>query len=198
MDRVSNSDSALTLARLGSMVASLVFVAFLVVGSSRAAFTASTDNTTNSVAAGTVALVDDDAGSVLFNITSMAPLDSSTECVVVTYNGDLAAGSAVQLYRSGSIMGTGLDPYLDLTVEVGTGGTFGDCTGFTPSATLFTGSTLQSFAATHTSYATALSTAWTPTGAGQSRTFRFTIALQDNNAAQGLNATFGYTWEVRT
>lgn len=198
MDRGPHTDSALTLARLASLVTSLVFVAFLVVGSSRAAFSATTDNVTNSVSAGTVALSDDDSGSVLFNVSSMAPLDSAAECIVVTYNGDLSVGSAVELYRSGAITGTGLDQYLDLVVEVGTGGSFGNCTGFTPSSTLYTGSSLQSFASSHTSYASALSTGWSPTGAGQNRTFRFTISLQDNNAAQGLNATFGYTWEVRS
>lgn len=198
MDRVSHNDSAMTLARIASLVASLVFVAFLVVGSSRAAFTATTDNTSNSASAGTVALVDDDSGSVLFNLSALAPLDSGTECIVVTYNGDLTPGSAVQLYRSGSITGTGLDLYLDVVIEVGTGGSFGSCAGFTPSATLFTGSTLQSFASTHPAYASALSTGWTPTAAGQTRTFRFTISLQDNNSAQGLNAAFGYTWEART
>lgn len=198
MDRVSHSDSALSLARIASMVASLVFVAFLVVGSSRAAFTATTDNTGNYASAGTVALVDDDSGSVLFNVTGMAPLDSASECIVVTYNGDLTVGAPVQLYRSGATTGTGLDQYLDLVVEVGTGGSFGSCAGFTPTSTLFTGATLQSFASTHTAYASALSTAWSPTAAGQNRTFRFTISLQDNNAAQGLDATFGYTWEVRS
>lgn len=192
------NNSAGRLARVSAFAFSSLFVTFLVVSTSRGAFSDTTDNATNTVSAGTVTLVDDDSGSVLFNVTGMAPTDSATNCIVVTYNGDLTPGSAVQLYRSAAITGTGLDQYLDLVVEVGTGGTYSDCTGFTPSSTLFTGSTLQGFATTHQAYASALDTGWSPTGAGQARTFRFTITLQDNNAAQGLNATFGFTWEARS
>lgn len=192
------SKSANRLGRVSAFAFSTLFVTFLVVSTSRGAFSDTTDNTGNTVSAGTVTLVDDDSASVLFNLSGMAPTDSATECIVVTYNGDLTPASAVQLYRSGVITGTGLDQYLDLVVEVGTGGTYSDCTGFTPSSTIFTGSTLQGFASTHQAYASALDTGWTPTGAGQARTFRFTISLQDNNAAQGLNATFGFSWEARS
>ncbi|MGH1489366.1 MAG: hypothetical protein ACRBK7_08245 [Acidimicrobiales bacterium] len=190
--------SARRLARVSAFAFSSLFVTFLVVSTSRGAFSDTTDNTANSVSAGTVTLVDDDTGAVLFNVSGMAPTDSVSHCIVVTYNGDLTPGSAVQLYRSAAITGTGLDQYLDLVVEVGTGGTYSDCTGFTPSVTLSTGSTLQSFATTHQAYASALGTGWLPTGAGQARTFRFTLTLQDNNAAQGLNTTFGFSWEARS
>jgi hypothetical protein len=190
--------AALNLARVAAVGSALLFVSFLVVSTSRAAFSSTTGNTGNTASAGSVTLTDDDAGSVLFNVSGMAPTDAATECITVTYNGDLTPSAPVQLYRSGAVTGTGLDQYLDLIVEVGTGGSYGSCVGFTPSATLFTGNTVQNFAATHTSYATALSTAWTPTGAGQSRTFRFTITLQDNNSAQSLNVGFGFTWEAQS
>ncbi len=186
------------LAMVSALACSMLFVTFLVVSTSRGAFADTTDNTANSVSAGSVTLVDDDSGSVLFNASGMAPLDTVSRCVVVTYNGDLTPSAALQLYRSGVVTGTGLDQYLDLTVEVGSGGTYSDCTGFTPSSTLTTGATLQTFAATYQAYASALSTGWTPTGAAQARTFRFTLALQDNNAAQGLNATFGFAFEARS
>jgi hypothetical protein len=176
----------------------LLFVSFLVVGTSRSAFSDTTENTSNTVSAGTVAIVDDDTGSAMFTVSGMAPNDVETECITVTYNGDLTPSAAIQLYRSAANTGTGLDQYLDMVIEVGTGGAYGNCTGFTPTSTIFTGNTLQYFSNNHLAYGSAVSTAWTPTGAGQSRTFRFSLTLQDNNAAQGLNTTFGFTWEARS
>ncbi|MEZ5323147.1 MAG: hypothetical protein R2698_13930 [Microthrixaceae bacterium] len=176
---------------------SLAFVTFLVVGSSRAAFSGTTDNTANSVTAAGVALADDDTGSAMFNVTGMKPGDTQTKCIVVTYNGTITTGAPIQLYRSGVPTGTGLETYLDATVEIGTGGSFSSCTGFTPSSTIVTG-TLADFLTTKTSYATAQSTGWTPTGSGQSRTFRVTLTMQDDNAAQAKSVNFGFTWEARS
>ena len=110
----------------------------------------------------------------------------------VIYSGKLLP-SDVNLY--GVSGGTGLDAYLDVTVEEGSGGVFGNCTGFTPTSTIFTG-TLTSFAATHTNFATGAG-AWNPAVNPESRTYRFTVTLQDDNAAQGLNATATFTWEAQ-
>ena len=75
---------------------------------------------------------------------------------------------------------------------------FGNCTGFVSAGTLYTG-TLANFASSHTDHATGL-TAWDPTlvPSTHTRTFRFTIAVQDNNAAINLTSTFGFSWETRT
>ena len=194
---IQHQVSMLRLTKVAAFAFSLLFVSFLVVGTSRGAFSDTTDNVSNSVSAGTVAIVDDDSSSVMFNVSGMVPNDTAVNCIVVTYQGDITPSSPIQLYRSGANTGDGLDQYLDLDVEVGTGGAFGNCTGFSATSTLFN-NTLQNFAATHLDFASALGTAWTPTGAGQSRTFRFTLTLQDNNAAQGLSAGFGFTWEARS
>lgn len=188
--------SVLRLTRVAAFSFSLLFVSFVVVGTSRGAFSDTTSNTANSVSAGSVSIVDDDSGSVMFNVSGMVPNDTAVNCIVVTYQGDITTSSPIQLYRSGANTGTGLDQYLDLDIDIGTGGSFGDCTGFSSTSTLFN-NTLQNFAATHLDFASAQSTAWTPTGSGQTRTFRFTLTLQDDNAAQGLSAGFGFTWEAR-
>lgn len=186
------------LVKIVSFAVSLLFVTFLVVGSSRAAFSDTTDNTANSISASSIQLVDDDSGSAMFTATGMKPGDTLTKCIQVTYNGDITPATPIKLYRNAAFTGTGLEDYLDLVIEIGTGGSSASCVGFTPSSTLSTGSRLADFESTYTNYASALSTAWTPTGAGQARTFRFSLALQDNNAAQGLNSTFGFTWEARS
>ena len=178
--------------RVGVSMLAVLFVSVLIVAGSKAAFSDTTANTGNTWLAGTVILTDDDTGSAKFVVSDMAPLDTVTNCTVATYSGSLLP-SNVNLY--GVSGGTGLDAYLDLTVEEGSGGVFADCTGFTPTSTIFTG-TLTSFAATHTNFATGAG-AWNPAANPESRTYRFTVTLQDNNAAQGLNATATFTWEAQ-
>ena len=174
-----------------AVVASLGFVSILVVTSSRAAFVDTTDNATNTFSAGDVVLDDDDAGGVAFNVANMAPGDSRTRCIEVTYTGSLTAD--VHLY--GTVGGTGLADYLDVDVAIGTGGSFASCTGFSATSTLFTG-TLADFGSMHTDYASGLgglNGATDPT----SRTYRITVTLQDENAAQARSATAGFTWEAQ-
>ncbi|NNF09059.1 MAG: hypothetical protein HKN74_02130 [Acidimicrobiia bacterium] len=173
---------------------SLVFVSFLVIRTSRSAFSDTTDNQTNQFSAGSVTLVDDDSGSALFTVTDMAPTDSVTECITVTYQGSL--DTTVVLYGALS-GGDGLDDYLDLTVERGSGGSFGDCSGFTSSELVYSG-TLDGFTGTHTDFATGAGT-WAPTGGApdDDMTYRFVVTLQDDNAAQGLTTTASFTWEAQ-
>lgn len=177
-----------------AVVASVIGMTMLVVTTSRAAFVATTQNGANNFAAGTVAIGNDGAGSVLFNLTGMKPGDTSAKCINVIYTGSLPAN--VHLY--GTVAGTGLATYLDFTVSIGTGATGGaglSCTGFTPQSNIFTG-TLASFGAAHTNYAN---------GAGgfdgavnpATRSYQVTVTLQDNNAAQGLTASTNLTWEAQ-
>ena len=174
------------------LAATVLLTTAFIVTASLAAFSDTTDNSGNNWSAGTVILTDDDAGSAMFIVSDMAPLATVTECIVVTYSGSLLPAD-VNLY--GVSGGTGLDAYLDVTVEEGSGGIFGNCAGFTPTSTIFTG-TLTSFAATHTNFATGAG-AWNPAANPESRTYQFTVTLQDNNAAQGLNATATFTWEAQ-
>ena len=174
-----------------AVLASLGFVSILVVTSSRAAFVDTTDNATNTFSAGDVVLDDDDAGGVAFNVANMAPGDSRTRCIEVTYTGSLTAD--IHLY--GTVGGTGLADYLDVNVAIGSGGSFASCAGFSATSTLFTG-TLADFGAAHTDYGSGLgglNGATDPT----SRTYRITVTLEDDNAAQAKSATAGFTWEAQ-
>lgn len=173
---------------------SLLLISVLVVRTSDAAFSATTANAGDQWTAGDVVLTDDDSDTAMFSVTNMKPTDTVTECITVTYSGSLDAD--VNLY--GAITaGDGLDSYLDVTVRRGSGGSFGDCTGFSSAETVYTG-TLAGFAAAHTSYATGAGN-WTPTGGGpdDDMTYQFEVTLQDNNAAQGLTTTATFTWEAQ-
>lgn len=183
-------------ARLAAMGVALLLVVFLVLSASRAAFTATTDNSGNSVGTGTIALADDDAGSAMFEaVSNLGPNDSVSRCIHVDFTGSLDADPIV-MYVAGAPTGT-LAPYLDVVIEVGAdnGDAFPACTGFSPTSTLFTG-TLASFASTHADYGSGLST-WDPSGPS-SRTFRVTVTVQDDPLAAGLVTGWGFTWEARS
>jgi hypothetical protein len=183
--------------QLAAVALSFILIALLVVTSSRAAFVAQNDNVTNQVTAGSVDLTDNDSGTAMFaNVTGLMPGNDVDRCIDVTYTGSVDP-TAVLLYANAAPTGT-LAPYLDLTIDIGTdtGDPFRTCTGFTPSANVFTG-TLATFASSHGTYAAGLST-WDPTGSSETRTFRFRISVQDDAAAEGLTSTFGFSWETRT
>lgn len=187
--------------QLSAAVLGFVLVALLVVTSSRAAFVAQTDNTTNSVSSAGITLTDNDAGSAMFNnVTGLVPGTNVDRCITVTWTGTTNPG-AVKLYVAGAPTG-GLAPYLNLTVDMlpSTGDGFGSCTNFTGTPTnVYTG-TLNAFATSYQNYAGGLSTTWTPTTATSpdARTFRFRVSVQSSASAQNQTTTFGFTWETQT
>ena len=177
--------------RVVAFSAAMLLLTMLVVTRSQAAFTASTSNTGNGFTAGDLSLFDDDNGTAMFNATGMVPGATVTECITVTYDGDVTP-APVRLYGTGT---GGLAQYLDLTIEVGTGGSSATCSGFAPSGTIYSG-TLSQFAATRTNFANGIA-AFSATGTPSARTFRFTAVVQDDDAAQGLSANAGFTWETQ-
>ncbi len=184
--------------RLGALALSLLLVGFLVVTGSRAAFTATTDNTGNSWTAGTVSLSDDDTTKAMFTAVDLKGGDELENCIVVTYTGSLDAD--VTLYAE-SLAGS-LGTYLDLEVEIGDGGSFSDtatqdgevaCTGFSGSS-IYSG-TLAGFAGASTDFASGVGT-WAPS-TGDYKTYRFLVTVQDNNNAQGQSASVDFVWEAQ-
>lgn len=181
----------MSITRLAAVGAALLMLTVLTISRSQAAFTATTDNTSNSFSTGTVSITDDDSGSTMFTVTNMQPNTAVVECIEVDYTGSVFP-TTVKLH--GVTTGT-LDTYLNTQIELGTGGGYGDCASFVTGSTLFT-NTLENFGATHTNYANGL-TVYTPTIGSTNRTLRFTVTLQDNNSAQGLSSTAAFTFEVQ-
>jgi hypothetical protein len=163
------------------------------------AFSATTSNAGNSFASGTVAIADNDGGSTaLYTSANAAPGVPTVSCITVTYTGSLA--STVKLYASAGITGGAA---IDLTVERGTTSTgFGDCTGFLPSSTAYTGA-LGSFP---TDYATGVEgkagvapVAWATNDA---IAYRFTVSATDDATANAhttatSSGAHTFTWEAR-
>lgn len=179
-------------------VVGVVGASLLVWSASNAAFTASTTNGSNTFAAGTVAITDNDSTGVLFNVTGLKPGATGSSCIRVTYNGDVA--SAVKLYSS-LPGGTGsLDTQITLTIEEGAFSSlpaFPACTGFTPSGAPIYNSLLSTFNA-KTTFAAGVGT-WTPNGSGQTKDYQFTYTMSSGagDAYQGASASLTFVWEAQ-
>lgn len=188
-------------ARWSALPVGLVLSAALVWQSSYAAFTATTSNTANNWATGNVALTDDDGGAAFFttatNTGNLAPsAPDVAKCLVVTYNGSLAAN--VGLYDLLETSTNSLSTKIYLKVEQGTGGSFANCTGFAPTAgaaNLYDG-TLSGFAAAY-SAVTPFGT-WAPTAGapGQTKTYRITTGVIDDipNSMMSSTASVDFHW----
>jgi hypothetical protein len=158
-----------------------------------------TSNSGISLAAGSVDLVDDDAGSAAFTVSNLIPGASVTRCIVVTYQGSIPTPGPVRVYSGGYTDSGDFSTYLNLTVEEGSGGTFAGCTGFIASSTIESG-TLANFGAIHTNYTNGAGI-WDPAATPESRTYRITfqLASASPNSEQGQSVTgLTFTWEVQT
>lgn len=185
------------LTKMAGVVLGLGAASGLIWQSSNAALTASTDNGVNSWEAGTVTLVDDDSGSLMFNATNMVPGDSVTHCIEVDYTGSSYDLNPVKLYSS---IATDVDTFashLDVTIEEGSGADFTDCSSFTGSS-LYSG-TLANLAATHSDYSNGVS-GFTPASGSTARAYKFVVTLGSDtpNTAQGDSASATFTWEVQS
>lgn len=185
--------------QLGAAIIAVALMSGLVLRVSAAAFSGTTENTGNSWSTGAIALTDDDGGGAaqaMFDITGMMPGGTSTECIVVTYDGGVDP-TAVKLY--GTITDGGLAPHLDITVKEGTGGSAANCTGFVAGTTIVNNVTLAAFGTAHTAYGDGAG-AWNPAADGETKTYEFTVTLGTDTpgTAQGSDAQAVFTWETTT
>ncbi len=197
--RRARRQSLAPMARIVGVTAALLIVSLAVITSSVAVFSDTTDNTTNSFTAGDVDLVDDDSASTMFTVTNREPGEPAVDCIVVTYQGSIPDPSGVKIYSGGYTDSGDFDTYLNLTIEEGTGGSFGNCAGFTLQNAIETGGTLSDFDTDHTSYATGAGV-WDPAATPESKTYRITAELDSAapNAEQGESVTaLTFTWEVQ-
>jgi predicted ribosomally synthesized peptide with SipW-like signal peptide len=181
-------------------VASLIAVSSVVVTTSDAAFTDTTESSGNSFSTGTVELVDDDLDAAMFSVGNLLRGQSVSDCIVVTYQGTVNDPSGVNVYSGGYTDSGDLATYLNLTIEEGSGGTFGDCTGFTPENTIESGGTLSNFDTTRVDYASGVGV-WDPASTPESKTYRVTVALDaalpDTQQDQSVTE-MTITWEIQS
>jgi hypothetical protein len=191
-------------AKLALSCAMLAMVALICGASTFSAMNDTSVNASNSFTAGSVKLGNNTGATAMLSLSGAKPGSSVTGCINLTYSGTLPA--TVKLYDS--LSGTGLDAYLTLTVTRGTfSGTpaAGSCTGFTADSTNYAGlgagiiysGTLTAFPQSASSAlgdpTTASPATWSN---GTAHGYELQVTLQNNNAAQGLNATANFTWEA--
>lgn len=190
--RPSRRARRLTLAVSGG--AALVIATALVWHTAYAAFTVSTYPFSSSWSTGTVVIGDDDSGSALFSVSGLKPGAAATRCLTVTSTGNVPA--LVRLYGSGRSTTRSLTSYLNLSILAGTGGSRASCSGFTPSATVYTGT----LAALPTTFGSGVGP-WTTAGtSGETRTYQITASLSSSapTSAQSGTASVAFTWEAQS
>lgn len=205
---VNDQTPARRVVRLPRVLLALLAVPLGLIGSgamvwqaSYAAFTAQTVNPANSWSSGSVALSDDDSGAAMFTEGSVRPGSSGQRCITVTYNGSLTSNVRLFVATGGLTGSAPLATALTLRVEEGTGSSFGAnpaCTGFTPTGGPLYDGTLNGFATTRTQHSNGVGT-WAPTGATQTRVFRFswTLPTSADNSVQNLSTAATFTWEAQ-
>ncbi|MCA2218542.1 hypothetical protein [Jidongwangia harbinensis] len=186
------------------LVAVAVVLGFLGSGAlvwqaSQAAYSAQTSVTANTFDSGGVAITNERAGQLIFTsgTSNLAPGDSGTRCVEVTYSGSLAA--QVKVYAS-TYASTGLGQYLVLTLEEGTGGDHASCAGFTATSTLINAQTADTAfgAGAHSSFATGYYGTWSPTGT-DTRTYRLTYSLpMATTGGSGTDVEIAFSWAAQS
>ena len=185
-----------TLVVVGTVAAATAGVAW-------SAFFSKTSSSTNSFAAGTVAIQDNDSGAAMLALTSADHTSSDTSCIKVTYTGSL--DSTVRLYASST---GGLPPYLTLTITRGTDSapSFDGCGSFTADATNYIGAGAGviysgAIGSLPTTYAAGLvdPTSGSPEtwSTNEAHSYRFGVTIANDPAAQNLSGTAGFTWEAR-
>lgn len=183
------------LGRLSGLIAAGVAIVGTgsgVMAASYSAFSATTSNAANSWNTGSVVL-NNDASSAMFTGTNQQMGATGTQCIKVTSTGNLA--TTVKLYSTAFSNTNSLGSHINLTINMGTGGSNASCTGFSGSA-VYTG-TLAGFNTAYPgAYASGLTT-WSPTGSGsESKVFQF-VWSYDSTAPQSSTATDTFTWEAQ-
>ncbi len=181
--------SALVLAAAGAVTSFGVY----------SAFTATTANSGNTFASGTVKVDDNDSGSVMYSTSDLKPNDTVERCITVTSTGSLDA--TVKIY--GSSVASTLGNDINLKVRPGSGTVaFGaGCSGFTPDGVDLYDGTLSSFPVTYALGVTDLGPGsnikWVN---NDSVVYRFTLTLSGStpDSSQGeATGAHTFTWEAR-
>jgi len=170
---------------------------------SQAAFTASTRNAGNSWSTGSVMLTDDDQGAAAFTVENMVPGQTGQKCIVVTSQSNVEG--EVRAYTQNLVSSRGLEDRIFFDLEQGTGGSFNDCTGFTPSANAVPELPLSELAEVNHDFETG-GAVWETAGeAGETQSYRGTwrfdttgMTQEQVNALQGARVSIDLVWELQS
>ena len=185
--------------------------------SSHATFTATTSNDGNSFGTGSVSIIDNDGGSTaLFTLPALAPGQTGTACIGVSYTGSLTP-SGIHVYfpnanasekDNGGSSSTWnsdanaqMDDFIDMKIDASDtdqAGTPGmTCSAANYNTVVSPTARLNTLIGTNKDYASGLTG---PVSAqNQWRSYRFTYTFRSDapNAAQGDSVQFQINWEAQ-
>jgi hypothetical protein len=191
--------------QIGTVIATpiaIVAAAALVWQSSYAAFSGTTRNSGNSWSTGSVALTDDDTGSARFQASGMVPGDTDTKCITVTANATVPG--VVEGYALHPLLSpSGLQDHVLVSVEYGTGGGFGSCTGFVSQGVSIPTTSLTDLAG-YSSYDTGAGS-WAVSAGTVTRTYQITWTFDTSGLSQteldnlqGSETGIDFQWELQS
>lgn len=149
-------------------------------------------------------LTDDDNGVAGFTVENIVPGQTGEKCIVVTSSSNVA-GQVRAYVQNLSTSGPGLENYIKLQVERGTGGNFNDCAGFTPDPGTLPEQSLVTLSQVNNDYASGgavWDTAGTP---GENKVYRGSwvfdttgLTQQQIDGLQGARTSIDLVWELQT
>jgi hypothetical protein len=166
------------------------------------AFTSTARSAPSGFQAGSISLTADATGSALFAMDGGKPGDTQSRCVTVRYAATGGLASRVRLYgtTTGSQRNGGLERYLALKV---TRGAFpngapagGGCAGFVADAAdaVLFDDLLSRYPSAYETGIADPAPAWHD---GDSAVYRFDVVVQDDDGAQGRDATTEFAFQAR-
>lgn len=180
-------------ASVASVLGALLLASAFAWQTAYARFTDAAPPIAGGISTARLVLNDDDAGTALFKATGLKPGAAGTRCIVVTSASTVPTLVRVYAPRPAA---TALANALVLRVDAGTGGTAGGgCTGFVPTANLYSGS----LAGFPVSFSAGVDD-WTPvTGTAEARTYQLTYRLPVSaSSGQDTSTSLTFTWEAQT
>jgi len=135
----------------------------------------------------TVSLTDDTGGQALFPGVRLSPGVRRATCLSIDAAGAAAGDQVVMAAQS--VTG-GLAPWIQVDVEIGTGGGHGSCAGFNGSP-IFSGTLTDLGNPVGDGYPTG----WDPATV-TTRTFRITVEVANTRAAIGQTAAAAFSWRL--
>lgn len=189
---------------LGAAPAAALLAGLFIWQGSNAAFTASTRNAGSSWSAGTVTLTDDDLGAAAFQVVNVTPGATGTKCIVVTSTSNVPGVVKTYAQNLDLKQAKSLEKHITFKIEEGSGGSFNDCTGFTPSGVNPGPVSLETLAAGMHDYSSG-GHPWTTTGTqGEQKSYRGTWAFDTTgmtqaeiDAVQGGSVSVDLVWELQ-
>jgi hypothetical protein len=183
---------------------SILAAAGLIVQSSYAAFTAETRNAGNNWSSGQVGINTDAAGAAMFTVTNLLPGQTGSKCIVVSTATSISGEVRTYFLNPVASQSGLMEQHLLITESMGTGGTFNNCTGYTPATTFLTGATLASLPVANGNYATGVGP-WTAAAPTASKTYKISWEFHTSdlteaqiNSMMGMQTGLDFEWEIQT